>query len=119
MHNFIAYQVALQAARQLAGCLTAIGAKDRDLERQMRRAGQSILLNLAEGNRRRGKDRVHFFRIAAGSAAEVLAGLDIAAAWGYVGEPAAEPARQLLDPLLAICWRLTERGSPRRAKVAS
>ena len=47
MANFIAYQVALQAAQKLAGCLTAIGRKDRDLERQMRRAARSILLNLA------------------------------------------------------------------------
>jgi len=49
MHNFIAYQVALKAARQLAGCLTAIGRKDRDLERQMRRAGQSIEAQLGRG----------------------------------------------------------------------
>ena len=114
MKNFIAYQVALQAMRELAGCLNSMARKDRDLEKQLRRAAQSILLNLAEGNRRRGKDRVHFFRIAAGSAAEVLAGLDVALAWGYLSEPAAEPARQLLDRLLAICWRLTEQGRAKK-----
>ena len=110
MKDFIAYQIALQAARSLGGCLTAIRKKDRDLDRQMRRATQSLVLNLAEGDRRRGLDRVHLFRIAAGSAAEVMAALDLAVAWGYLSEAQAEPARQLLDRLLAVCWRLTERG---------
>ena len=84
MKDFIAYEIALQAARSLGGCLTAIRKKDRDLERQMRRATQSIVLNLAEGDRRRGQDRVHLFRVAAGSAAEVQAALDLAVAWGYL-----------------------------------
>ena len=70
MKNFITYQKALAATRQLVGCLAAIKRKDRDLERQLRRAMQSVALNLAEGSRRRGQDRVHLFRIAAGSAAK-------------------------------------------------
>ena len=112
MKNFVAYQIALQAARRVGDCLVSIRKQDRDLDRQVRRATQSFVLNLAEGSRRRGQDRVHLFRIAAGSAAEVLAALDIAVAWGYIGEPTAEPSRQLLDRLLGICWRLTEGSKP-------
>jgi len=112
MANFIAYQVALQAAKATGGCLAGIRKKDRDLDRQVRRACQSFVLNLAEGARRRGQDRFHLFRIAAGSAAEVLAALDLAVAWGYLPRAEAEPARELLDRLLAICWRLTARKSP-------
>jgi len=109
MTDLIAYKIALQAATSLRGCLTTIRKKDRDLERQMRRATQSIVLNLSEGDRRQGRDRLHLFRVAAGSAAEVLAALDLAAAWGYLTEAQAAPSQQLLDRLLAICWRLTER----------
>jgi four helix bundle protein len=112
MRDFIAYQIALQAARSLGGCLTAIRKRDRDLDRQVRRATQSFVLNLAEGDRRRGQDRIHLFRIAAGSAAEVMAALELAVAWGYLTEGQAEPAKELLDRLLAVCWRLTERGKP-------
>ena len=58
---------------------------------------QSVVLNLAEGNRRRGQDRVHLFRVAAGSAAEVQAGLDVAEAWGYLGADKVAPVRAKLD----------------------
>ncbi len=43
-----------------------------------------MLLNLGEGSQRRGADRAHFYRIAAGSAAEVRAALDAAEALGFV-----------------------------------
>ena len=87
MKNFIAYQKALAATRQLGSCLPGIKRQDRDLERQLRRAMQSVALNIAEGNRRQGQDRAHLFRVAAGSAAEVQAGLDVAEAWGYLTTP--------------------------------
>ena len=108
MKEFIAYRIALEAARRLRPSLAAIRQQDRDLEKQVRRATQSIVLNLSEGDRRRGQDRLHLFRIAAGSAAEVKAALDLAEAWGYLSKGQAEPARDQLDQLLAVCWRLTE-----------
>ncbi len=113
MRDFIAYQIALQAARSLGGCLTAIRKRDRDLERQMRRATQSFVLT----NFRCtifGCTVFGFtiFRVAAGSAAEVMAALELAVAWGYLTEGQAVPAKELLDRLLAVCWRLTERCKP-------
>jgi four helix bundle protein len=73
----------------------------------MRRAASSVALNLAEGNRRTGQDRLQFFRIAAGSAAEVRAALEVALAWGYID--AAPLAETELDRVLAMVWRLTHR----------
>ena len=62
---------------------------------------------LAEGNRRMGLNRMQFSRIAAGSAAEVKAALEVARAWGHIEfAPAAEAE---LDRVLAMLWRLTHR----------
>jgi four helix bundle protein len=73
-------------------------------------------LNVAEGNRRSGKDRLHHFRIAAGSAEEVRTALRVAAAWGDLQEPAmAEPLR-LLDRVLGMLWSLS-RSTPRARSV--
>ena len=69
---FIAKQVASQVIRTLPVLIAAIVKHDGDLADQLRRAGSSILLNVVEGNRRVGRDRLHFFRIAAGSAAEII-----------------------------------------------
>ena len=109
MKNFLAYQAALEATRRLRVPLEQIARRDHDLEKQMRRAMSSTVLNLAEGNRRRGQDRLHIFRIAAGSAAEVQAGLALAEAWAYLGAATAAPPAQSLDEVLRMLWRLTER----------
>ena len=108
MKHFVAYTIALEAARQLVPSLSAIKQKDRELHTQIRRATHSLVLNLAEGNRRRGQDRVHFFRIASGSAAEILAALELAEAWAYLTDDKSAKAKYLLDQILAILYRLTE-----------
>jgi four helix bundle protein len=66
-----------------------------------------VVLNLAEGNRRTGQDRLQFFRIAAGSAAEVRAALEVACAWGHI--EASPAAGTEVDRVLAMLWRLTHR----------
>lgn len=63
-----------------------------------------MVLNIAEGNRRSGKDRLQFFRIAAGGAAEVRAALEVARAWGMI-DPA-PTAEVELDGVLAMLWKL-------------
>jgi len=68
-----------------------------------------VLLNIAEGARRAGKDRAHHYRIAAGSAAEVGAALDVAAAWGYLDEARLDEVRRLVDRELGLLWGLTHR----------
>jgi len=74
---------------------------------QLRRAAASVPLNLGEGRRRCRKDRIHLWRVAAGSAGEVLAGLRTAEAFGYLTPVSAAPALGLCDRVLAMLWRLT------------
>ena len=106
-HSFHVYGAALGLVSGLRSVLVDLAKSDRSLADQLRRAASSVVLNIAEGTRRTGKDRVHFFRIAAGSAAEVRAALDVARAWGMIG--AAPAAEAELDRLLAMLWRLTHR----------
>jgi four helix bundle protein len=108
--KFECYEVALEWVRSLGEVLVVLDRRDRDLARQARRAATSVPLNLAEGNRRTGKDRTHLFRVAAGSADEVRAVLDVAEAWGYVPAKRLESARVYLDRVLAMTWRLTHGG---------
>jgi four helix bundle protein len=113
MKSFLAYQLALDAAREVRLPLVQIQRRDRELEKQLRRAMHSVVLNLAEGNRRRGQDRIHLFRISAGSAAEVVAALELAEAWAYISASSMGSTMSKLDQLLAILWKLTEQQTQR------
>ena len=106
--DFHAYTVALALARSVREPIRRIAMADSDLARQMRRATHSSVLNLSEGNRRVGKDRLHLFRVAAGSVAEIQASLDVADALGYTTGDTKEP-KELTDRLLAMLHRLTSR----------
>jgi len=109
-HSFHVYGAALALVSGLRPVLGQLRTKDRALTDQLKRAASSVALNIAEGNRRAGQDRLQFFRIAAGSAAEVRAAMDVARAWGHIeASPAVETD---LDRVLAILWRLTH--GPRR-----
>ena len=104
---FDAYEISLQLARSLRPHLKQLRQCDSSLTSQMTRCLTSIPLNLSEGRRRVGKDRIHLFRIAAGSAAEVKACLDTAEALGYIELDDLEPSMALIDRMQAMCWRLT------------
>jgi four helix bundle protein len=106
-NRFHAHDLAMEMATALRPLLDRIGRRDRDLAGQLRRAAASVVLNLAEGARRMGKDRLHFYRVAAGSAAETQSGLELAGAWGYLDPAEVKPAQILLDRVLAMLWRLT------------
>ncbi len=105
--TFQVLEVALELVAALRAPVASIAARDTDLARQLRRAASSVPLNIGEGNQRRGGDRVHHFRIAAGSAAETSAALRVAQAWGYAGADSLEPAFALCDRVRAMLWRLT------------
>ena len=104
---FEALEISLEAIRSLRSPLRRIRAQDPRLYQQIRSAASSVTLNLAEGSRRSGKDRLHLWRIAAGSAEEVRAALRAAEAWGDLDVPAVAPTLALLDRVLAMLWRLT------------
>ena len=104
---FEAFEFSLLLIRSLAEPLASLDRRDPDLARQLRRAASSVSLNLSEGNRRMCKDRIHLWRVAAGSADEVVASLRVAEAFGYLGEAATAGPLRLCDRVLAMLWRLT------------
>jgi four helix bundle protein len=102
---FIAYEVSLDLIRELRTVVPVIQRHDRELAVQLRTAASSITLNLAEGQRSGGGNQKRHYEIAHGSANEVKGALAVAEAWGWLDE--APRARQILDRLLALLWRLT------------
>jgi four helix bundle protein len=76
------YHKSLEMNRQLARIAPAIARFDRDLLRQLKKAGTSVPLNINEWLGQRAGHREERFSSALGSAREVRACLDSAAAWG-------------------------------------
>ena len=106
-HPFHAYGIALELTRAVIPLAGRIGEHDSNLAKQLTRAATSVPLNLAEGRRHSGGTRTHHYRIAAGSADETLAALDVAEAAGFVTAAAAADARAFANRVLAMTWRLT------------
>jgi len=104
---FEAFELSLRLIAALRAPLERLQQHDPSLANQLRRAASSVSLNLSEGRRRVGKDRLHLWRIAAGSADEVRAALRVAQAWGFVEENLATESLALLDRVLAMLWRMT------------
>jgi four helix bundle protein len=109
--GFHASEVAMQIGSHVRPVVETVRRHDADLADQIYRAVKSLVLNAAEGGRRGGKDRGYHFRIAAGSAAELAAGVRFAVDWGFC---APQPELfALVDRELAMLWRL-ERVQPGR-----
>ena len=107
--TFKALQLALDAIRLLRIILPKIRRYDPKLADEIRRAANSTALNLAEGSRRRNNDRLHFYRVAAGSADEARTGLLVAEAWGYIEKHELAPPASRFDEVLRITWTITHR----------
>ncbi len=105
--SFHVYDRSLELIAQLVAPAAALERRDRDLANQLRRAASSIVLNIAEGRRREGKDERYHFRGAAGSAEETRACLQVAAAWGYLDAAKAEAPLAALESVVAMLYRLT------------
>jgi four helix bundle protein len=105
---FQASESALQAIRELRPVLVHLQKADAPLADQVRRAAQSLALNLDEGCWKAGRDRINRYRIAAGSGAEVRAALRVAEALGYLDETQIEPVVRLLNRVLAILWKIID-----------
>ena len=100
-----AYDVTLKIVGALRRLVEEIAKHDRDLADQIRRAANSVLLNINEGRKNRGGNQARFFAYASGSNSEVRAALDAAVAWGWIEVP--EELKSWLDRNAAMLWRLS------------
>lgn len=92
----------------------SLRGQDRHARDQMLRASQSIPLNIAEGNGKRpGSDRVRFLHIAYGSALECAATLDVLLSCEAIRPEECGKGKELLDRIVAMLIRMTERPSNR------
>ena len=79
---------------------------NRDLADQLRRAAQSIPLNIAEGVASDDGNRRARWKTALGSTYEVRAALAVAAAWGELDEARVARLDEALDFIAARLWRM-------------
>ncbi|MBT8480954.1 MAG: four helix bundle protein [Myxococcales bacterium] len=103
------YDRARGVVQELAPLVHTIREHDRSLADQLRRAAQSVVLNIAEA---RGNDAGNArarFSTACGSAKEVRAALNVASDWGYIGSQTATHLDERLDEVCAITWCLGRR----------
>ncbi len=91
-----------QCSKELVFSCYSLSKKFPDYERfamtqQIRRAGLSIILNLAEGcSRKSSKERNRYFEIARGSLVEVDTCLDVAHDLKYFNEEEAQPLGKIM-----------------------
>ncbi|MBT8453236.1 MAG: four helix bundle protein [Deltaproteobacteria bacterium] len=103
------YDRARNVVRELAPLVHTIREHDKSLAEQLKRAAQSVVLNIAEG---RGNDAGNArarFSTACGSAKEVRAALNVASDWGYIESHTATHLDEKLDEVCAITWCLGRR----------
>jgi four helix bundle protein len=105
-NNLIAYSKAIEAAGITLSLARRVPAPFRSLADQAIRAASSVPANLSEGQGRFGRDRLHHWRIAYGSAMEVDTFLRLLCRAGIIDTQRAEEAIQLFDQVRAMTWRL-------------
>ncbi len=101
------YVRARDVVGELGPVVQRIRERDAKLADQLRRAAQSVVLNIAEG---RGNDAGNArlrFATACGSAKEVRAALHVASDWGYIEAQRAAQLDRRLDRVCAITWCLS------------
>ncbi len=99
------YSVIIETIGMLRTEMEAIGRRDVDLEKQMRRAAASIALNTSEGSYSRGKNAQQRFHTALGSTRETLACIEVGVALGYVPcvrDEVRDRMRQILGTLTKL-----------------
>ena len=95
-----------EVVRELRPIVETIRARDAKLADQLRRAAQSVVLNIAEGRGNKGGNVELRFATACGSAKEVRAALGVAGDWGYIDAHEAARLDRELDEVCAITWVL-------------
>jgi len=110
-YKFVALELSIEIVARLRPVIGLIRRRSRDLADQIERSSASTAANLAEGNERVGNDRMHFFRIAFGSARETQVHLRIALACGWIQPRDVQTLMAAMDRQMGVLWGLTH---PRR-----
>ena len=104
--NLIAHDKALEAAGESIALAMKVPSPLKSIADQVIRAANSVAANLAEGQGRIGRDRMHFWRIAYASAREVDSHLQLLARAGAVDSRRAAKALATFDEVRAMTWRM-------------
>jgi len=104
--RFDALEKATTAAGIAISLVIRVPAPFKPLADQIIRSASSVPANLAEGAGRSGRDRLHHYRIAYGSAKEVDTHLRLLVGAGALNSQMAERSLKLFDDVRAMTWRL-------------
>ena len=105
--RLVAYTRTCEFLAHSASLLRDLPRGEAHLADQLRRAGDSVLLNLAEGaGRTAGREKAHFYDIARGSATECAAALAIVAIRGLAQHATVTAARSLLHEIVCMLTAL-------------
>lgn len=116
--KLIVYQRALEFAGWSQILIDSLTKKTSTRD-QLERAGDSIALNLAEGNGKFSiKDRARFFQIAHGSALECAACLDLFVARGCCEAGRIEKGKLILEEIVKMLFAMLDRLGCRIAEDA-
>ncbi len=104
--GFNALDKATTAAGIAISLVMRVTAPLKSLTDQVIRSASSVPANLAEGAGRSGRDRLHHYRIAYGSAKEIDTHLRLLVGAGAIDKAQAANALHLFDDVRAMIWRL-------------
>ena len=112
-----AYAVALDFLADVAGLLRGLPRGEAAIGDQLRRAADSVLLNLCEGaGRRAGRDKARYYDIARGSGTECAA---ILAVLGVRGLAATVPVAAARRRVHRVVCMLTALARSARQRIAA
>ena len=104
--RFDALEKATTAAGIAITLVMRVPAPLKPIADQIIRSASSVPANLAEGAGRSGRDRIHYWRIAYGSAKEVDSHLRLLVHAGAVELNRTKKTLTLFDDVRAMTWRL-------------
>jgi four helix bundle protein len=102
------FRVAIELVEHVTSLRVRRGAGNA--KDQLRRAGNSVALNIAEACGKQDKDRRRFFEIARGSALESAAAMRVLLAMGAIGQAEHDLGRALCERLYAMLTKLCRAG---------
>ena len=105
-NQLIVYGKAIEAAGEAISLVKRVPAPVKSLADQVIRSASSVPANIAEGHGRTGRDRLHHWRIAYGSAKEVDCHLRLLVHAGAINSTRVGDSLQLFDQVRAMIWRL-------------